>query len=82
MSDRLFLLDTNVLLALVRGNALGTNIDARFGLRNGRQRHAISVVTHGEIWVLARRNEWGAKKREPFRTPSTLWSPSTSMFPK
>ena len=62
MSDRLFLLDTNIVLALVRGNALARHIDTTFGLRAAKIRPMISVVTHGEVRVLASRNGWGKKK--------------------
>lgn len=58
----LYLLDTNIVLALVRGKALGAHIDATFGLNTGKRRPAISVVTHGEVRVLASRNEWGETK--------------------
>lgn len=53
MSEPLYLLDTNVLLFLARGGALGQHIDARFGLRAARQRPLVCVVSHGEVWVLA-----------------------------
>lgn len=58
----LFLLDTNIVLTLVRGNALASFIDDRFGLRRSRVRPMISVVTHGEVRVLAGRNDWGNRK--------------------
>jgi hypothetical protein len=38
MKGSLYLLDTNILLALVRGQRLGRYIDGHFGLRHGRQR--------------------------------------------
>lgn len=60
--SRLYLLDTNVVLALLRGGALGAYIDASFGLSAGKRRPAISVVTHGELRVLASRNGWGGAK--------------------
>lgn len=62
MSDKLYLLDTNVLLVLVRGGAHADHIDETFGLRASKTRPMISVVTHGEIRVLAHRNSWGDKK--------------------
>ncbi|NOY94458.1 MAG: type II toxin-antitoxin system VapC family toxin [Deltaproteobacteria bacterium] len=62
MSDRLFVLDTNIVLALVRGGQLGTYLDQTFGLRAAKERPLISLVTHGEIRVLAHRNSWGEKK--------------------
>jgi tRNA(fMet)-specific endonuclease VapC len=59
MSDRLYLLDTSIVLALLRGSALGRHIEERYRLNAARQRPLISIVTHGEIRVLARRNGWG-----------------------
>ncbi len=58
----LYLLDTNVVLALVRGGPLGQYIDVTYGLRKAKRRPTISVVTHGEVRVLARRNNWGDDK--------------------
>lgn len=62
MSGHLFLLDTNIVLTLVRGNALASFIDSKFGLRASKVRPMISVVTHGEVRVLAGRNGWGDRK--------------------
>ena len=62
MSDALFLLDTNIVLTLVRGNTLATHIDTTYGLRHSKVRPIVCVVTHGEVRVLAKRNGWGQKK--------------------
>lgn len=62
MSDRFFLLDTNVVIALVRGQGLGRYIDTNFGLSASNRNHAISVVSHGEVRVLAARNSWAEEK--------------------
>lgn len=62
MTEPLYLLDTNILLALLRGNELGRRIESRFGLTQAKQKPLISVVTCGEIRVLAARNEWGTAK--------------------
>jgi tRNA(fMet)-specific endonuclease VapC len=62
MSERLYLLDTNVLLLLVRGGGCARSIEARYGLRSMKLRGLISIVSHGEIKVLARRNGWGEIK--------------------
>jgi tRNA(fMet)-specific endonuclease VapC len=67
MNEPLYLLDTNVLLFLARGGPLGRLIDARFGLRAARQRPLVCVVSHGEVWVLARRNAWGEEKQAALR---------------
>ena len=57
-----FLLDTSIVLALVRGTELASFIERKLGLRASKVRPMISVVTHGEVRVLASRNSWGAKK--------------------
>jgi tRNA(fMet)-specific endonuclease VapC len=67
VKERLYLLDTNILLALVRGDALGERIQARYKLRMLRQRPLVAIVSHGEIWVLAKRNGWGDVKRRVLR---------------
>lgn len=59
MSTRLYVLDTGVLLVLLRGGARGRLVDERYALRSARRRPMISIVSHGEIRVLARRNGWG-----------------------
>jgi hypothetical protein len=58
-----YVLDTGVLLNLVRGKELGSRIDREFGLSRAMRLHTISIVTHGELKVLAERHEWGAEKR-------------------
>ncbi len=59
-----YLLDTNVLVALVRGNDLGEAIDQRFSLRSSLNRSMISVVTVGEVYALACKFGWGQAKRD------------------
>lgn len=68
MTSALYLLDTNVVVALVRGGALARHIDAEFGLRASKVRPLISVVTLGEVRVLARRNAWGENKLRALET--------------
>lgn len=63
MSEPLYLLDTSALLNVLRGKDLGKRINETFGLTELKNRPLISVVTHGEIWVLATRNNWGDEKR-------------------
>ncbi len=62
MNNPLVLLDTNVVLTLVRGNELASFIDAKFELRTAKARPLVSVVSHGEVRVLAGRNGWGQTK--------------------
>ena len=53
MSDQLYLLDTTILLLLVRGGNLGQTVDQRFELSTSKFRPFVSIVTHGEIRALA-----------------------------
>ena len=46
-SSRLLLLDTNIVIHLVRGGNIGQAIDSRFELRARRERPLVSVVTLG-----------------------------------
>ncbi len=62
MARPVFLLDTNVVLHLVRGNALGKHLATTFDLMNSVHRPLVSVVTHGELRLIAARNGWGADK--------------------
>jgi len=63
-----YLLDTNVLLALIRGKALGEEIDRTYGLRLALNRCMISVVTAGEMLSLSRQFNWGQAKREELQS--------------
>lgn len=56
------LLDTNILIHFVRGQALATRIEERFQLRSLRDRPLISIVTVGEARSLARQLGWAEPK--------------------
>ena len=62
MSDS-YVLDTNVLLHLIRGKALGTKIDQALGLTSSMHRQVVSIVTQAELSVMADRKNWGTAKR-------------------
>ena len=64
MPTPIFLLDTNVALALLRGKELGQYLLYVFSLDDQINRPLISIVSHGELLVLADRNKWGHQKRE------------------
>jgi predicted nucleic acid-binding protein len=64
MTTERYLLDTSVMLLLVRGEGPGRTIDQRFGLSTAAERPLVSIVTHAELRVLARRNRWGRRKLE------------------
>lgn len=61
--DAGYLLDTNVVVALVRNNQLGQRIEAAYNLRENLHQAVISVVTVGEMHSLASQFGWGDGKR-------------------
>ena len=58
----LYLLDTNILMAYVRGGPLGRRIEADYSLLTTLNVPLISIVTEGEIRSLAVRLGWGAAR--------------------
>jgi tRNA(fMet)-specific endonuclease VapC len=58
-----YVLDTSALLHLIRGKEVGEQIAKAFGLRESMHRHVISIVTHGELYALAGRRNWGHTQR-------------------
>ena len=59
----LYLLDTDILFALIRGKDLGRYIAQTYRLAEVLKRPLISIVSHGEAMAMAERNGWGEKKR-------------------
>jgi len=59
---RLLLLDTNILIHLIRDNRTGRFIDSRFLLRRRAERPLVSIVTVGEALAMSRRLSWGPSK--------------------
>jgi tRNA(fMet)-specific endonuclease VapC len=57
-----YLLDTNIVLALLRDNALGKAVDQAYGLSGSLNRNLVSVVTVGELLSFASRARWGPAK--------------------
>jgi predicted nucleic acid-binding protein len=62
VTEPIYLLDTNIIVALVRAGKLGQYIDQRFGLRKASQRPLVSIVSFGEVRVVAKRWDWGEAK--------------------
>jgi len=58
-----FLLDTNIVLALLRDNALGKAVDRAYALSGSQSRNLLSVVSVGELLSFAARNNWQAQRR-------------------
>ena len=63
-----YLLDTNVVLALIRANPLGQFIDQQYGLRAALNRSMVCVVTVGEMLSLVRQFKWGQTKRDELQS--------------
>jgi tRNA(fMet)-specific endonuclease VapC len=64
----LYLLDTNVVVELIRGNRRGKYIDEKFKLSRSIDTLHISVVTIGETLALARSLGWGKEKSEALKS--------------
>jgi tRNA(fMet)-specific endonuclease VapC len=60
----LLLLDTNILIHLLRGNPIGQRIESEFRLRDQVHAPLISIVTVGEILAFAQKKGWGMAKVE------------------
>lgn len=67
MAERSYILDTNILVYLLRGNATGKHIAEYFGLFDSSVDVSISIVSVGEIYSLARQWKWGMKRFEAMR---------------
>ena len=57
-----YLLDTNILVHLIRGKPVGKAIEANFGLQGALNRSTICIVTVGEAYSLARKWNWGQQR--------------------
>jgi len=57
-------LDTNILVHLLRGKFAGQMLERTYGISQRAPRAIISVVTKGELKSLAKKFEWGPDKRE------------------
>ena len=59
-----YLLDTSIIVHLARASALGRYVRSTFELDSLPIRPLVSIVTHGEIRLMAEDNKWGAARRE------------------
>ena len=60
-------LDTKILLHLLRGKQAGQVIERRYKVSQRTPRAIISVVTKGELKALAYKFEWGTRQSRPAR---------------
>jgi predicted nucleic acid-binding protein len=58
----ILLLDTSILIHLVRDNWIGRTINSRFRLRTGPEKPLVSILTVGESLAFARKLSWGPAK--------------------
>jgi len=58
----LHLLDTNILVHLARGQAVGQRIEADYALLKTPYRPLVCIVTHGELFAFAAKRNWGPAK--------------------
>lgn len=68
IAQDLYLLDTNVVVELIRGNPRGKLIDQKFNLLQSLYNFHISVVTIGETLSLARSLGWGKEKTDKLKS--------------
>ena len=64
LDDRPVVLDTNILVHLIRRNELGQQLLDEFDLLTRREPPLISYVTIGELHALAQHFGWGERKRK------------------
>jgi tRNA(fMet)-specific endonuclease VapC len=58
-----YVLDTNIVLALLRNNPLGRAVDRAYALSGSVSRNFVCVVSVGELLSIAERASWGPAKR-------------------
>jgi tRNA(fMet)-specific endonuclease VapC len=61
--DALVLLDTGIVVHLIRYSSLGQRIDSQYGLSDRQVRPLVSIVTVGELAAFAEKRGWGERKR-------------------
>ena len=66
--DDMILLDTNVILYLLRGKAVGQWVKQSYQLDSRAERPLVSMIAVGEILAVAERQKYGPEKRESLRS--------------
>lgn len=59
-----YLLDTNIVVALIRNNDLGKHIDRTYQLTSGQHAFYLPIVVLGETHALATKWGWGTAKQQ------------------
>ncbi len=63
-----FLLDTNILLGLIRRAPWAVSVSSKYTLEDPNSLVLTSIICRGEILALAEKRGWGKKKRERLET--------------
>ena len=58
-----YLLDTNIIIHLVRNDLTWLRIDSQYDLFSEKNKSAISVVSIGELQSFAMQRKWGSQKK-------------------
>jgi tRNA(fMet)-specific endonuclease VapC len=61
-SETIYLLDTNILVHLVRGKSVGKTLAQNFGFGSSSAQCVITCVSIGEMYSLSRQWEWEQQK--------------------
>jgi tRNA(fMet)-specific endonuclease VapC len=70
-----YVLDTNILLQIIRENESFLDILENYQLFNPANETYISIVTVGELSSIARQNKWGVKKQKLLEDLARLCQP-------
>lgn len=63
----LLLLDTNILITYARQGEPAERLERQLGLQSGRVEGVVSIVTIGEAFAFAKKNNWGEKRQQDMR---------------
>jgi tRNA(fMet)-specific endonuclease VapC len=66
-SSGLILLDTSILIHLLRASTLGSRVSDEHSLRKRAERPLISIVSVGEVLAFAKKQAWGDAKTSKLR---------------
>lgn len=64
----LLILDTSIVIHLIRNNDIAKRVDAQFQIRQRTDRPLISVVTIGECLSIVRQFGWGSAKSQALKS--------------
>jgi len=63
----LLLLDTNILIMYARQGEPAERLERQLGLQSERVEGVVSIVTIGEAFAFAKKNNWGEPKRDALK---------------